>query len=221
MTAKTAVNLDIGHIGKDQTHLDAFGPFDAGPYDLTTWFDEATRDRPFELEIGSGKGTFLVNQSPEHPDINYIGIEYAKAYWRHAADRLRRHARENVRMVHAEAGYFLRNYVADGIFQQVHIYFPDPWPKARHNKRRLVQAPFLRDVHRILTPTGQIRLATDHLDYFAWMEDHAAQVTDIFDRLEFVSPESAGEGELVGTNFERKYRREGRPFNAMILRKKS
>ncbi len=123
-------------------------------------------------------------------------------------------------MVHAEAGYFLRNYVADGIFQQVHIYFPDPWPKARHNKRRLVQAPFLRDVHRILTPTGQIRLATDHLDYFAWMEDHAAQVSDIFDRLEFVSPESAGEGELVGTNFERKYRREGRPFNAMILRKK-
>ncbi|HCD32336.1 MAG TPA: tRNA (guanosine(46)-N7)-methyltransferase TrmB [Phycisphaerales bacterium] len=221
MTAKTAVNLDIGHTGKDQTHLDAFGSFEDGPYDLSLWFDVSTRKRPMELEIGSGKGTFLVNQSPEHPDINYIGVEYAKAYWRHAADRIRRHSRENVRMVHAEAGFFVRNYIADGVFQQVHIYFPDPWPKAKHNKRRLVQAPFLRELHRILTPTGQIRLATDHEDYFHWMEDHAAQVDDLYERLAFISPESAGDGELVGTNFERKYRREGRPFNAMILRKRS
>lgn len=221
MTAKTAIHLDIGHIGKDQTHLDELGPFEAGPYDLTTWFEPSTRMRPMELEIGSGKGTFLINQAPQTPEINYIGLEYAKAYWRHAADRIRRHAVENVRMVHAEAGFFVRNYVADGVFEQVHIYFPDPWPKAKHNKRRLVQIPFLREVHRILSPTGQIRLATDHEDYFAWMEDHVSQVEDLFERLPFVSPASAGEGELVGTNFERKYRREGRPFNAMILRKRS
>jgi tRNA G46 methylase TrmB len=63
-------------------------------------------------------------------------------------------------------------------------------------------------------------MATDHEDYFHWMEDHAAQVVDLYERLPFVSPASAGDGELVGTNFERKYRREGRPFNAMILRKR-
>lgn len=221
MTAKTAINLDIGHIGKNQTHLDELGPFDAGPYDLTTWFDPETAKQPLELEIGSGKGTFLVNQAPQNQQINYIGLEYAKAYWRHAADRVRRHAVENVRMVHAEAGYFVRNYIADSLFQQVHIYFPDPWPKAKHNKRRLIQAPFLRELHRVLTTDGQIRLATDHEDYFHWMEDHTSQVDDLFERLPFVSPDSAGEGELVGTNFERKYRREGRPFNAMILRKRS
>ena len=102
----------------------------------------------------------------------------------------------------------------------MHIYFPDPWPKARHNKRRLVQVPFLRQAHRVLEPHGLLRIATDHSDYFAWMVDHANQVAELFDSLPFESPESAGEGELVGTNFERKYRREGRPFHGMILRKR-
>lgn len=175
--------------------------------------------RPIELEIGSGKGTFVLNQAKVTPGVDYIGIEWARAFWRFAADRIRRHCITNVKMVRAEASFFVRNYVEDNLFRQVHIYFPDPWPKKRHNKRRLFQAPFLRELHRALEPNGQIRIATDHADYFEWMEEHAAMVADLFERLPFESPDAAGEGELVGTNFERKYRREGRPFNAMILKR--
>ncbi|MEM6856191.1 MAG: hypothetical protein AAF593_17460, partial [Planctomycetota bacterium] len=72
----------------------------------------------------------------------------------------------------------------------------------------------------VLQPAGEVRLATDHAEYFEWMEDHAAQVADLFERVAFERPASAGEGELVGTNFERKYIREGREFQAMILVKR-
>jgi tRNA (guanine-N7-)-methyltransferase len=214
--------LDVTGYGIDQTDLPHF---EAGRIDPCDWFPADRRHLPLELEIGSGKGTFLVQQAPLHAAVNYLGIEYAAAFWRYAADRARRHGLVNVRLLHTEAAFFLRNYVADATFAQVHIYFPDPWPKKRHHKRRLIQAPFLRELHRVLRPadqpgSGLVRLATDHPDYFAWMQEHAAAVADLFESLPFASPASAGDDELVGTNFERKYRREGRPFHGMILRRR-
>ncbi len=213
----TGNKLEVSGYGFEAEDLP---PFEDGVIDLAEYFDFVDKGLPLELEIGSGKGTFLVQQSPQTLGINYLGVEYAKAYWRHAADRVRRHGLPNVRMLHAEAGYFLRNYVGEGVLSQVHIYFPDPWPKARHNKRRLVQEGFLRELHVKLVAGGRVRLATDHLDYFAWMEEHAAKVEDLYERIAFESPASAEEGELVGTNFERKYREEGREFNGMVLVKK-
>jgi tRNA G46 methylase TrmB len=81
----------------------------------------------------------------------------------------------------------------------------------------VVQLDSLRAFHRLLQPGGELRLVTDHPDLWAWYEAHVAQVTDLFERRAFERPSSAGEGEVVGTNFERKYRREGRPFHAMTL----
>lgn len=218
-TPTSSGGYDVGDHGRLQEDLP---PWEAGPIGIGRWFGFDRPELPLEIEIGSGKGTFLVQQAPLRPDVNYLGIEWARAYWRHAADRARRHGLGNVRLLRAEAGLFIRHYVADATLSQLHIYFPDPWPKARHNKRRLIQAPFLRDVHRALISGGEgrVRLATDHADYFAWMEEHAAAVADLFDREPFESPESAAAGELVGSNFERKYRREGRPFHGMILVKK-
>jgi tRNA (guanine-N7-)-methyltransferase len=213
--------LDVGECGIEESQLP---PYAAGAIDLRAWFgprDSDAYQRPLELEIGSGKGTFLVQQAGLTPHINYIGIEWSRPFWRYAADRCRRHGLANVRLLRAEAGFFIRNYVPSESLRQVHIYFPDPWPKARHHKRRLIQAPFLGELHRVLQREGLVRIATDHTDYFAWMGDHAAQVPQLFERLPFESPPSAGEGELVGTNFERKYRREGRPFHGMILRKRT
>ena len=235
--------LDIGHHGFAQDTLPAL---DHGPIDLRAFFgfkggfkvglkggpapatDETGGDlagdlaseRPLELEIGSGKGTFLVQQARLQPETDFLGIEYAGAFWRHAADRCRRHGLENVRLLHADATVFVRNYVADASLHRVHLYFPDPWPKTRHHKRRSFQESFLRELHRVLEPGGELHVATDHADYFAWMEEHAAKVSDLFVRQPFVPPPSAGEGELVGTNFERKYRVQGRTFNAMVLAKR-
>ncbi|MCC6579632.1 MAG: tRNA (guanosine(46)-N7)-methyltransferase TrmB [Phycisphaeraceae bacterium] len=210
--------LNVGDVGLEG---DALPPFDQGPLPLDDWFDPQRRGKPLELEIGSGKGTFLVRQALAVPDVNYIGLEYAKAFWRHAADRCRRHALRNVKLVYIEAGVFLRQYAPDAAFEQAHIYFPDPWPKNRHHKRRLVQESTLRELARTLRPRGRIRLATDHAEYHQWMLEHAAKVDDVLETLPFESPAAAGEGELVGTNFERKYQREGRPFFALILRKRA
>jgi tRNA (guanine-N7-)-methyltransferase len=245
--------LDVGRIGISQEQLP---PLDHGPIDLQHWFTptgvaapgpDTGQQRAVELEIGCGKGTFVVHAAALHPRINYVGIEYAKAYWRYTADRCRRHGLDNVRLVHIEAGVFVRNYVPDASLRQVHIYFPDPWPKARHHKRRLIQEAFLRQLHRVLEPAGQVSLATDHADYYQWMLEHAAAVADLFEPMPFRSPltltpsradaseasspdvtpspvpaERPGgdDDELVGTNFERKYRREGRSFHAMLLRKR-
>ena len=226
----TSSQLNPGTHGRVQ---EDFPPLGHGPLDLRAWFGfepDPDGERPMDLEIGSGKGTFLVQQAALTPGIDYLGVEYARAYYRHAADRARRHGLANVRLLHAEAGMFIRNYVPDEAFRQVHIYFPDPWPKKRHHKRRFVQASNLRELHRILRSRsedhlqnsclGCLRIATDHADYFAWMEEHTEQVSDLFERLPFDPPDSAGEGELVGTNFERKYRREGRMFHGMVLRKR-
>lgn len=223
--------LDVTGYGRDQGDLPELADFGSPPeanhIDLRTWFPEHVRldangnPRKLELELGSGKGTFLAQESPLHGDVLYLGIEWATAFYRYAADRMRRLNLEHVQMLRADGTVFIRNYVPSASIHVMHWYFPDPWPKARHHKRRTFQAPFLKQhVHRILEPGGCIRIATDHEEYWEWMQEHASKVSDLYAIEPFVSPESAGEGELVGTNFERKYREEGRTFRGMVLRKK-
>jgi len=206
---------------------EALPPVEAGFIDLRTWFPEDLRHLPVEIELGSGRGTFLAQQAPLEPNKLFVGIEWAAPYFRYAADRARRLNLRNVQMLRDDGPLFVQKYLADKSVAQFHWYFPDPWPKAKQNKRRTFQENFLRPLHRLMmdpvpgaSDTGCIRVVTDHLEYWAWMEDHAARVADIYERLPYVPPASAGEGEWVGSNFERKYRIEGRVFNGMILRKR-
>lgn len=206
---------------------------DPARFDPRAWFADA--NAPFEIEVGSGKGTFLVQQAALQPGTNFLGIEWTREFWLYAADRVRRRALPNVRLLHADATEFLRHRAPDACARAIHLYFPDPWPKARHHKRRSLTDRFLEDAHRVLAPGGELRVVTDHDDYWAWMEERFERWTNAeqsrdregavscqgapFERLPFERPASAGEGEVVGTNFERKYRREGRPFHATILKK--
>ncbi len=181
------------------------------------WTELFGNSNPVELEIGFGKGTFLVEQAKLRPEINFFGLEYARFYWRYASDRLRRNGCLNVRTVRAEAGYFLGEFVPDASLSVLHIYFPDPWPKKRHHKRRLIQEKFVPVIHRILAPAGRIQIVTDHAGYFEQIEpvirNSGLKVVD------YNRPGSAADGEYVGTNFERKYRHEGRPFYAIAATK--
>ena len=99
----------------------------------------------------------------------------------------------------------------------LHLYFTDPWPKKRHHKRRVVQDETLTQFHRVLRSGGRVHLVTDHDALWDWYVDHVGRSEHLFSRMAFEPPTSAGDGEIVGTNFERKYRREGRPFHAMTL----
>lgn len=179
------------------------------------WREMFGNDHPVELEIGMGKGTFITEQAKARPEVNFFGIEWARWFWRYASDRLRRNGCLNARTVRAEASYFLNEFVPTGSVSVLHIYFPDPWPKARHHKRRLIQEKFMPLMQRILIPhTGRVQIVTDHQDYFEQIQNEVSRANGL-KIIEYNRPGSAGQGEYVGTNFERKYRREGRPFYAL------
>lgn len=181
------------------------------PIDWAVMYGNAN---PVEIEIGCGKGTFLKDQCLARPDTNFFGIEWARFYWRYTADRLRRHNCTNGRAIRAEAGFFLDEFVPAESLSVLHIYFPDPWPKARHNKRRLIQPKFMPKVLRVLKPGGRLSIVTDHADYWSWIEPAVREAVG-FTTVDYNRPGSAKDGEFVGTNFERKYAREGRPFYAI------
>ncbi|MCC6661784.1 MAG: tRNA (guanosine(46)-N7)-methyltransferase TrmB [Phycisphaerales bacterium] len=193
--------------------------------DPRAWFPEP--GSPLEIEVGSGKGTFLLARAAARPGVNLLGFEWAREFCDYAADRCRRAGLTNVRLVNGDATEFLHWRCPDAAASVVHLYFPDPWPKKRHHKRRSVTPRFLADVHRVLVPGGELRVVTDHDGYWSWMEERFAQVTGdaaSFVRMPFEGGEDGGrgpgggEGELVGTNFERKYRHQGRPFHATVLK---
>lgn len=193
---------DCGNILLDETFANAPGRIN--------FAEVFGNDRPVEIEIGTGKGTFLLARTAARPELNFLGIEWARAYASYAADRFRRTGLENVRMLGIDAAPFFKNRIADNSIWRLHVYFPDPWPKKRHHRRRLIQPSFLNQVHRVLKPGGQFIIVTDHLDYFYQIRS-VLQKAAGFATVPF--PNLGGkEGELVGTNFERKYIAQGRPF---------
>jgi tRNA (guanine-N7-)-methyltransferase len=163
---------------------------------------------PLEIEIGPGKGTFILERAPKRPDINFLGLEYAMSYASYTADRIRRASLENARIICSDAALFIKNRLADESVLRLHVYFPDPWPKRRHHRRRLFHKPFAEQVVRILRPGGQLLVVTDHRDYFEQICRVLAGIEGLadtdFPRL------LEGEEHIVGTNFERKYAIQGR-----------
>jgi tRNA (guanine-N7-)-methyltransferase len=176
------------------------------------WPELFGNDHPVELEIGSGKGLFLANAAQARPDRNFFGIEMAKKYARKAAERVAKLALGNVRVLPGDALLFLNKYTPPSSLTAVHVYFPDPWWKARHKKRRVFAEPLIVDLERTLVPGGDLHVATDVEDYFrvirALMATHPR-----FEVQPEPSPNTPEHDNDYLTNFERKYRIEGRPIH--------
>jgi tRNA (guanine-N7-)-methyltransferase len=177
------------------------------------------RYAPLHIEVGSGKGTFLVNQAKFRPDANFIGIEWASRYYRFAVDRIGRWNLTNVRIIRTDAARFIAECVPDGCVDCFHIYFPDPWPKKRHHKRRLINLANVDHLIRCLRPAGTIRIATDSKEYFEQIKDVLSARADKLEQINFLPTEIAGIGEWVGSNFERKYLKENRQIFTIAVKK--
>lgn len=171
-----------------------------------SWFATAG---PLELEIGSGKGGFLLSRARANPHIRFLGIEWANKYYRYSADRMSRWNVSNVRIMRTDAKRFVLHHLPPDCVSVLHLYHPDPWPKKRHHKRRLVQPDFVEATVRALVPGGQCRIQTDHEEYFR----HIRTLLDSRSELLAIPWEErigVSVDGWAGTNFEIKYVREGR-----------
>lgn len=177
-------------------------------------------DHPVEVEVGFGKGLFLLNAGAARPDVNFFGVEILRKYQLLTATRLAEHKLNNVKVACADARALLRDRVAAGSVQAVHVFFPDPWWKSRHHKRRLFTPEFATAVGHILQAGGRFHLVTDVAEYF----DVMRVIVEAMPLFEESTPPAEHEPQHdldYLTNFERKFRKEGRPiYRAMYLRGK-
>lgn len=134
------------------------------------WAAVFSNARPVEVELGAGDGTFLTDRAAAHPGRNFLGVERLLGRLRKIDRRGRRLGLTNIRGLRLEAAYVLEWMIPPGSVATLHVYFPDPWPKKRHHKRRLVNARFVELAHRALAVDGLIHLRTDEASYFALME---------------------------------------------------
>lgn len=183
--------------------LEALAPYrliGAEPFDLAAAFGNAN---PIELEVGFGKGAFLVDAATRRPETNWLGLEIDRGLELFVAGRVAKRRLANVRVACADAKVFLRERIAAGAFAAVHVYFPDPWWKQRHRKRRVWTPAFAAECERVLPIGGRLHIATDVGDYYAVIRT----LLDGRAALERLSARerhgSADDGELL-TNFERK-----------------
>ncbi len=162
---------------------------------------------PWEAELGFGKGRYLLGRAAEEPGGRFLGIEVASRYYRLLRDRAARHGLRNLVLVRGEALYLLAAALPGGFARAVHAYFPDPWPKSRHQKRRLFDVETVDLVLGLLAPGGRLYFATDHLEYGAAvreiLESHGAVRVAFRRDLWADGPR---------TNYEAKYVAEGRPI---------
>jgi tRNA (guanine-N7-)-methyltransferase len=186
-------DLDLsGHLADAEQFPDGWSPGDLFP-----------SPAPLEIEVGSGKGLFLETVSGEHPDRNYLGIEIARKYARFAASRIARCQRTNAVVVAGDAMLLFQRRLVTESVQAVHVYFPDPWWKKRHRKRRVMNSSFLEQVTRVLQLGGEFHFWTDVLGYY----QGALQLLDEIPQLEGpfpVEPREAEHDMDYRTHFERR-----------------
>ncbi len=170
------------------------------------WGELFGNDNPVELEIGSGKGMFLKEAGRQFTDINFIGVELAGKFYRIAVSRLTRAGLPNVRIFYANGLDVLDRWIPENSLQALHIYFPDPWPKKRHHKRRLFTPQLMKQAAAKVIAGGEFRVATDHLHYGDIIRAQFAAHTHLFSE----KPWPTGASDQMPTNYSLKWKRAGR-----------
>ncbi|HEY6064870.1 MAG TPA: hypothetical protein VIY96_01860 [Thermoanaerobaculia bacterium] len=165
------------------------------------------------MELGTGKARFLIEAARAEPRHDFLGVERALSYYRFSRRRLARAGVPNARIIRADGRLFVTGSIAPASVRAFHVYFPDPWPKKRQRKRRLLDAVFLELLAEKLEAGGSLRIATDHPGYAEELSV-LVQTVPQFEEVrwdDFPAPPP--------THYEIKYRTEGRPIRRFLLRK--
>ena len=170
--------------------------------------------RPLEVDVGCGKGRFLLARAQAHPSTNFLGIDRLMKRLRLVDARIIRSNLSNVRLLYVDALYMVASLLPAASVTAFYIFFPDPWPKRRHHRRRLFSPTFLDALDRTLLPDGQVNVATDHGDYFA-------EISKLLQRdPRFVEAPIFQPSEAERTHFELTFMNVGAPIFRLAVRKR-
>ena len=138
-------------------------------------------NRPLEMDLGCGDGSFLIDLAKHHPERDFIGVERLLGRCRKVSKKIIRNGLENARILRLDSKYVVEWLLPAESVSRIHLLCPDPWPKMRHNRRRLVQQGFLEAVKAALEPGGEFLFMTDHEEYFEWAVEriHASKLFEI------------------------------------------
>ncbi len=176
------------------------------------WEDLFVRQQPVEIDLGCGKGAFLMWAVQNQPAMNFVGVDRLLGRLHKVAAKIERAGANNVRLLRIESSYFVQHLVPPGSVSAYHIYFPDPWPKRRHQDRRLFQEAFVSGLRRSLVAGGVVNVATDDAAYAEQIRKVMGRTGEFTDELPC---RRSAEGQ---TEFERLYREAGRPVHELRWR---
>ena len=168
--------------------------------------------RELVLEIGSGMGETTVGIAKAHPEADFVAVEVHGPGVGSLLNSIEREQLANLRVIRHDALDVLEHMIADGSLAAIHLFFPDPWPKKRHHKRRLVQPAFAALAARKLKDGGILHAATDWPDYADYMNE-------VFSREPLLEPAAAGFAARPVTKFESRGHRLGHPIRELLFRR--
>lgn len=206
--------------------LEAFDSFvlrdEEAESNVGKWTSKFGNQRPIEVEIGTGYGEFMLEYCQKYPEVNFIGLDHRFKRSFSLAKKLDKLEHKNFRYLRAR-GERLEFMFEENEVQSIFYFFPDPWPKTRHNKKRLFQKPFLNACHKVLKPGGTLFVKTDHDGYFEWMLEHVKDD----ERFELMLQSKDLRNEFPQhflsqfmTKFEKIFLSQGTLIKSIVLRKK-
>lgn len=188
------------------------------PRALPAFSDIFGNENPVEVEIGCGKAKFLIARAVENPETNFFGIDVVWKWMKFAVERSQKRALANIKFLRADARETVKHGFLSGSVSVFHVYFPDPWPKRRQRKRRLITGEFLRLLHDRLGGAGLIELATDHPGYFLQMQSAVIHSGIAWTNVRTIRGERLFNASAK-TNYEIKYETAGRDLYYLELEK--
>ena len=181
-------------------------------------------DHPLEIDLGCGDGSFLIEMAQHYPERNFLGIERLLGRVRGVCKRIQELGLTNVMVLRLESQYTLEYLLAPASVSRLHLLCPDPWPKARHHKRRLVQQEFLHILQKTLSPSGEFLFKTDHPEYYKWVLDQLAEFNtanpqDSLNRALWPDDKEGESFFYPKTDFQRLWERQGKKIKYLKFKK--
>lgn len=179
------------------------------------WAEVFQNDHPIHIEVGMGKGQFIIEMARRNPEVNYIGIEKYSSVLVRAVEKLEDFEQDNLRLIRMDAENIEEVFDKDEV-DRIYLNFSDPWPKDRHAKRRLTSTRFLERYDNILTPEGRVMFKTDNKDLFDFSLEQVEEAGWILENHTYDLHHSEYNEGNVMTEYEEKFSAKGNPISRLV-----